>query len=171
MGIPGTPYLILIFLKPLLSIKGDRFIFLAVTERFEDKSKRDTMARPLRIEYDGASTTSPPPGERQKSIFQDEEDRVFFFDILYKINQRHHWLCHAYCLMNNHYHLVIETPNGDLSKGMRQWVCSHSGRQGRVLIYSAEGFGAGGGGGASFLADSPEGAGLLSPFSFVSEAG
>ncbi len=41
-------------------------------------------------------------------------------NILREVNDRYHWVCHAYCLMNNHYHLVIETPDGNLSKGMRQ---------------------------------------------------
>lgn len=41
-------------------------------------------------------------------------------DILANTNKRFNWLCHAYCLMNNHYHLIIETPDGNLSKGMRQ---------------------------------------------------
>jgi len=41
-------------------------------------------------------------------------------NILEEVNDRYHWFCHAYCLMNNHYHLVIETPDGNLSKGMRQ---------------------------------------------------
>ena len=78
------------------------------------------MARPLRIEYDGALYHITTQGNDKKAIFQDKEDRDLFLDILYKINQRHHWICHAYCLMNNHYHLVIETPDGNLSKGMRQ---------------------------------------------------
>ena len=40
-------------------------------------------------------------------------------NILEEVNDRYHWLCHAYCLMSNHYHLVIETPDGNLSIGMR----------------------------------------------------
>jgi REP element-mobilizing transposase RayT len=43
-----------------------------------------------------------------------------FLNIVEEVNDRYHWLCHAFCLMNNHYHLVIETPDGNLSKGMRQ---------------------------------------------------
>jgi REP element-mobilizing transposase RayT len=41
-------------------------------------------------------------------------------DLLAQIVQRHHWLCHAYCLMDTHYHLLIETPEGNLSQGARQ---------------------------------------------------
>ena len=78
------------------------------------------MARPLRIEYDGAVYHVTSRGNERKNIFKDDEDRLLFLDILKKVNERHNWLCHAYCLMNNHYHLVIETPDGNLSKGMRQ---------------------------------------------------
>ncbi|MEK6581810.1 MAG: transposase [Nitrospirota bacterium] len=78
------------------------------------------MARPLRIEYDGAVYHVTSRGNERKNIFKDDEDRSLFLDTIKKVNEKHNWLCHAYCLMNNHYHLVIETPDGNLSKGMRQ---------------------------------------------------
>lgn len=78
------------------------------------------MARPLRIEYDGAVYHVTSRGNAKKPIYRDDEDRKTFLDIIEKINKRYNWLCHAYCLMNNHYHLIIETPDGNLSKGMRQ---------------------------------------------------
>jgi REP element-mobilizing transposase RayT len=78
------------------------------------------MARPLRIQYDGALYHVTSRGNERKWIFRDDFDRKLFLNILSQINQRFNWLCHAYCLMNNHYHLVIETPDGNLSKGMRQ---------------------------------------------------
>ena len=78
------------------------------------------MTRPLRIEYDGALYHVTSRGNAKKPIFKDEVDRRVFLDTLHKVNQRYNWLCHAYCLMNNHYHLVIETPDGNLSRGMRQ---------------------------------------------------
>lgn len=77
------------------------------------------MARPLRIEYDGALYHVTSRGNARKAIFKDNEDRVIFLDTLSKVNEKYNWLCHAYCLMNNHYHLLIETPDGNLSKGMR----------------------------------------------------
>ena len=79
-----------------------------------------TMARPLRIEYDGALYHVTSRGNERKPIFKDTTDRELFLTILAQVIERFHWLCHAYCLMNNHYHLVIETPDGNLSKGMRQ---------------------------------------------------
>lgn len=78
------------------------------------------MARPLRIEYDGALYHVTSRGNERKPIFRDDADRELFFNTLSQVTQRFHWLCHAYCLMNNHYHLLVETPDGNLSKGMRQ---------------------------------------------------
>jgi len=78
------------------------------------------MARPLRIEYDGALYHVTSRGNDRKAIFRDDSDRELFLDTLAQVTARFHWICHAYCLMNNHYHLVIETPDGNLSKGMRQ---------------------------------------------------
>jgi putative transposase len=78
------------------------------------------MARPLRIEYPGAVYHITARGNEKKDIFKDDHDRFALLDILETINKRYHWLCHAYCLMDNHYHLLIETPDGNLSIGMRQ---------------------------------------------------
>ena len=78
------------------------------------------MARPLRIEYDGALYHVTSRGNERKPIFKDDTDRELFLDTLSQVTDRFNWLCHAYCLMSNHYHLVIETPDGNLSRGMRQ---------------------------------------------------
>src|SRR5215813_14162085 len=78
------------------------------------------MARPLRIEYDGALYHVTSRGNERRAIFKDHVDRELFLNTLGQVTERFHWICHAYCLMNNHYHLVVETPDGNLSKGMRQ---------------------------------------------------
>jgi REP-associated tyrosine transposase len=78
------------------------------------------MARPLRIEYDGALYHVTSRGNNRRAIFRDDKDRESFLNTLAQVTARFHWICHAYCLMSNHYHLVIETPDGNLSKGMRQ---------------------------------------------------
>jgi putative transposase len=78
------------------------------------------MARPLRIEYPGAVYHLTARGNRQEDIFVCDEDRQNFLQILGKTVFRYNWICHAYCLMNNHYHLLIETPDANLSLGMRQ---------------------------------------------------
>ena len=79
-----------------------------MTLREECDNFRD-MARPLRVEYDGAVYHVTSRGNERRAIFKDDQDRELFLNILKVVNDRFHWLCHAYCLMNNHYHLVIET--------------------------------------------------------------
>jgi len=78
------------------------------------------MARPLRIEYSGAVYHITSRGNAKKAVFKDDPDRETFLSILDRVNKRYHWVCHAYCLMKNHYHLLIETPDGNVSVGMRQ---------------------------------------------------
>ncbi len=78
------------------------------------------MARPLRIEYPGAVYHITSRGNEKKAIYRDDQDRENFLFILDKVIKRYRWLCHAYCLMDNHFHLLIETPEGNLSIGMRQ---------------------------------------------------
>ena len=78
------------------------------------------MARPQRLEFPGAIYHVTSRGNEQQAIFVDGEDREFFLDTLGRVAQRFNWLVHAYCLMDNHYHLVIETLEGKLSIGMRQ---------------------------------------------------
>ncbi len=77
------------------------------------------MARALRIEYVGAVYHTTSRGNEKKAVFLDDEDRISFLEILEEVTERFRWLCHAYCLMDNHYHLLIETPEGNLSKGMK----------------------------------------------------
>jgi len=77
------------------------------------------MARPLRIEYPGAIYHVTARGDRRQSIYEDDADRQSFLATLSEVIARCNWLCHAYCLMGNHYHLIIETPDANLSRGMR----------------------------------------------------
>jgi REP element-mobilizing transposase RayT len=78
------------------------------------------MARPLRVEFPGAVYHVTSRGNAKQAIFIDDEDKSRFFDVLSIVVERFNWLCHAYCLMENHYHLLVETPNGNLSRGMRE---------------------------------------------------
>lgn len=78
------------------------------------------MARPLRIEYAGAVYHVTSRGNARRAIFRDDRDRARFLSTLKRVTDQYRWLCHAYCLMNNHYHLVVETPEGNLARGMRQ---------------------------------------------------
>jgi REP-associated tyrosine transposase len=78
------------------------------------------MARPLRIEFPNALYHVTARGDRREPIVEDDTDRLTFFNVLAEVIERFNWRCHAYCLMTNHYHLVVETPEANLSKGMRQ---------------------------------------------------
>jgi len=77
------------------------------------------MARPLRLEYEGALYHVTSRGNAREQIFSDEGDRDRFLGILGDVVARYRWICHAYCLMSNHYHLLIETPDAGLSRGMQ----------------------------------------------------
>ena len=78
------------------------------------------MARALRIEYSDAVYHVTSRGNARNRIFADDQDRENFLAVLGVVVKRYNWLCHAYCLMDNHYHLMIETPDANLSRGMRQ---------------------------------------------------
>jgi putative transposase len=78
------------------------------------------MARPLRLELAGALYHVTSRGDGREDIFLDDQDRLAWLEILGQVCDRFNWVCHAYCQMTNHYHLVIETPDANLSKGMRQ---------------------------------------------------
>lgn len=78
------------------------------------------MSRPLRIEYAGAVYHVTSRGNEKKPVFRTDTDRQDFLNTLQHVNKRYNWICHAYCLMTNHYHLLIDTPDGNLSIGMRQ---------------------------------------------------
>ncbi len=76
------------------------------------------MARSLRIEFPGALYHVFSRGVAKQPIFGSEEDRAMFLDVLGLAVERHNWIIHAYCLMGNHYHLLVETPDPNLSQGM-----------------------------------------------------
>lgn len=78
------------------------------------------MSRPLRLEFPGAIYHITARGNAQEAIFLDDDDKLLFLAVLAETVSNFGWLCHAYCLMDNHYHLLIETPDGNLSQGMRQ---------------------------------------------------
>jgi len=77
------------------------------------------MTRPLRIEYPGALHHVMSRGDNKQGIFLNDHDRERFFDIYSDIVDRLGWATFAWCLMGNHFHLVVETPDPNLSEGMR----------------------------------------------------
>ncbi|MCG7534148.1 transposase [Pseudoalteromonas sp. OOF1S-7] len=78
------------------------------------------MSRPLRLEFAGALYHVTSRGNERKELFRHKDDFAAFIDLLREVCTRFHWVIHSYCLMINHYHLLVETPDGNLSKGMRQ---------------------------------------------------
>jgi len=98
------------------------------------------MARPLRLEYEGAVYHITSRGDAREDIFLDKGDRSRFLEVLADVVTRYGWICHAYCLMTNHYHLLIETPEAGLSRGMHllngvytQWFNRRHDRVGHLL--------------------------------------
>jgi REP element-mobilizing transposase RayT len=78
------------------------------------------MARPLRLEFPGALYHVTSRGNARQRIYLDDEDRRIYLDLLGKEVKQQGWCCYAYCLMDNHYHLLIETPEPTLVAGMRR---------------------------------------------------
>ena len=78
------------------------------------------MSRPLRLEFGGALYHLTARGDRQEPIFEDDFDRLLFLDLLAKEVLQQGWVMFAFCLMPNHYHLLLETPEPNLVQGMRR---------------------------------------------------
>lgn len=78
------------------------------------------MARPLRVEYPGAVYHITSRGNARQAIFLADQDRADFLAVVCFVAKRFNWVVPAYCLMSNHYHVLLETPEGNLSRGMRQ---------------------------------------------------
>src|SRR3970040_1017299 len=110
--------------------KGSVLYFIASAAYFSP------MARPLRLEFAGALYHLTSRGDHRDKIFLDDEDRRTFLDLLGKEILQQHWICYAYCLMDNHYHLLIETPEPNLVRGMRRlngvYTQAFNRRHGRV---------------------------------------
>ncbi|MEO8585032.1 MAG: transposase [Acidobacteriota bacterium] len=78
------------------------------------------MSRPLRLEYAGAFWHVTARGNERREIFRSDDDRTDFLRILGRTVTLYRWRLHAYVLMGNHYHILVETPEPTLSRGMRQ---------------------------------------------------
>lgn len=76
------------------------------------------MARPLRLEFGGALYHVTARGDGREDVYLSDGDRRRFLEILGDVWERFNWTIHAHCLMTNH--LRVETPDANLSKGMRQ---------------------------------------------------
>ena len=86
------------------------------------------MPRQLRIEFENATYHILNRGDRREDIFWNDGDRQLFLDTLVEACAKTHWQIHAYCLMRNHFHLIIETPQPNLVAGMRWFLSTYTAR-------------------------------------------
>ena len=84
------------------------------------KSEKTTMSRPVRIEFPGACHHVTSKGTKGQIVFRDKADKALFLNTLDNVVSRFGWLLHSYVIMEQHYHLVVEVPEANLSRGMRQ---------------------------------------------------
>jgi putative transposase len=98
------------------------------------------MAREPRLQVADAVYHVTARGNRGQAIFVEDRDRVQFLNLLADVANKLRWRIHAYCLMTNHYHLVFETPQLNLSSGMQrlngryaQWFNHHHNVQGHLF--------------------------------------
>ena len=78
------------------------------------------MARPLRIQYPGAMYHIISRGNGRMTIFHNEKDRMKFVYFMDRVVHKYNWIIHTYCLMGNHYHILLETPDANMVPGMKQ---------------------------------------------------
>ncbi len=78
------------------------------------------MARPLRLELSGGVYHVTSRGDGREDIYLSDADRVAWLEVFGQVCERFNWVCHAWCQMTNHYHILIETPEANLAQGMRQ---------------------------------------------------
>src|SRR5579871_2666826 len=88
---------------------------LAKSQRVEQFRR---MARPIRVEFEGAGYHVTARGNERRRIYRSDEDRQRFLLALEEATQEHGLRIHGYCLMPNHYHLLVETPRGNLSRAI-----------------------------------------------------
>ena len=86
------------------------------------------MARKLRLQYPGAIYHLMSRGDRREPVFLDDADRPLFLCTLAEACAKTDWQVHAYCLMNNHFHLVVETPKANLVAGMKWLLGTYTAR-------------------------------------------
>src|SRR5437667_6182787 len=86
------------------------------------------VARKLRVQYPGAIYHLMNRGDRREPIFKDDADRKRFLETLAEACGKTQWQVHAYCLMTNHFHLVVETPQANLVAGMKWFLGTFTSR-------------------------------------------
>ena len=96
------------------------------------------MARKIRVQYPGAIYHVMNRGDHQEKIFRSSKDRELFLETLGQACEKADWQIHAWCLMSNHLHLVVETPRANLVDGMKWLLGTYTARTDMASM--AEGF-------------------------------
>src|SRR5436190_10209924 len=86
------------------------------------------MARKMRVQYPGAVYHIMSRGDHRESIFEDDQDRELFLATLGEACAKTQWQMHAFCLIFNHFHLVVETPQPNLVDGMKWFLGTYTSR-------------------------------------------
>src|SRR5689334_3042269 len=89
------------------------------------------MARKPRLQYPGAVYHVMSRGNHRQPIVHSDDDRQLFLKTLGEACQKANFQVHAFCLMNNHFHLVVETPEGNLVAGMKWLLSTYTARHNR----------------------------------------
>jgi putative transposase len=89
------------------------------------------MARKIRIQYPGAIYHVMNRGDRRERISEDDKDRERFLETFAEACEKTDWQTHAYCLMSNHFHLLVETPQANLVPGMKWFLGTYTSRYNR----------------------------------------
>ena len=89
------------------------------------------MARKVRVQYPGAIYHVMNRGDHSELIFRDDDDCRCFLSTLDQACRKTAWQIHSFCLMSNHFHLVIETPNANLVEGMKWFLGVYTARLNR----------------------------------------
>lgn len=84
------------------------------------------MARQLRMEFEGAFYHITSRGNQRGSVYFEDKDKERFLEILSRTKERYGYLLHAYALMDNHYHLMIETPRANIAQTMQNINTSYT---------------------------------------------
>jgi putative transposase len=90
------------------------------------------MSRPLRLELAGGVYHVTSRGDGREDVYLSDADRRVWLEVFGQVCKRFNWVCHAWCQMTNHYHILIETPEPNLSQGMRQLNGSYTQRFNRA---------------------------------------
>src|SRR5918999_1858879 len=95
-------------------------IFASAARARRWPAQTEVMPRPPRIQLAGGAYHVTARGNRQQPVFPDSGDHILFLDLFRRVAERYSWRCLGYCLMPNHYHLLVVISTPSLSVGIQQ---------------------------------------------------